>query len=211
MGEPVSLPLPIVDGLTLPPALQQALRPGALLGDRRGRKRRLPRYFYEVDSWQTALDLPLAPHFMLWELIGVDVRETPPARTFPRYVPCAVTLLAAHLEVVRDAVGTYVHIAANGGYRSPAHALTRFASTHCWGTAANMYRIGDDFLDTRERIERYAGIVRERLPAVWIRPFGSADGEADDHLHIDLAHVVSVPHDAGSEEDARPAGRSHGG
>lgn len=210
MAEP-GLPLRIVDGLALPATVREALRPGELLTDRQARKRRLPRYFYEVDSWQTALELPLAPHFMLWELIGVDVRETPPMRTFPRYVPCAVTLLAAHLQAVRDAVGTFVHIAANGGYRSPAHALTRFASTHCWGTAANIYRIGDDALDTRERIERYAGIIRERLPAIWIRPFGSEDGEADDHLHLDLAYAVAVPHDAGSEEDVGRAGRSHGG
>jgi hypothetical protein len=196
------LGLPIVDARTLPRALREELRPGEPLIGRNGRKRMLPCYFYEVDSWQTALALHLAPHFMLWEFLGVDVREAPAMRTFPRYVPCAVTLLAAHLEVLRDAVGTYVHIGANGGYRSPAHALTRFASTHCWGTAANIYRIGDDFLDSRERIERYAGIVRARLPAVWIRPFGSDDGEADDHLHIDLGHVVSVPRDATSEGDS---------
>ena len=202
MAEAKPLGLPIVDGRDLPRALREVLRPGELLPDRSGRKRRLPLFFYEVDSWDTALRLPLAPHFTLWEFLGVDVRETHAMRTFPRYVPCAVTLLAAHLEVLRDAVGTYVHVAANGGYRSPAHALSRFASTHCWGTAANIYRIGDDYLDSRERIERYAAIVRGRLPAVWIRAFGHDDGEADDHLHIDLGHVVSVPLEAGSEGDA---------
>jgi hypothetical protein len=211
MAEPGTLPLPIVDGLTLHRSVREALRPGEQLVDRQGRKRTLPRYFYEVDSWGTALDLPLAAHFMLWELMGVDVRETAAARTFPRYVPCAVTLLAAHLEVLREAVGTYVHIAANGGYRSPAHALTRFASTHCWGTAANIYRIGDDYLDSRERIERYAGVVRDRLPAVWTRPYGPDDGAADDHLHIDLAYVVAVPRDAGSEGDTGQGGQRHGG
>jgi hypothetical protein len=196
------LPLPVVDGCDLPGTLHDVLRPGCLVPDRQGRLRRLPRFFYEVNTWQTALSLPVAPHFTLWEFLGVDVREAPPMRTFPRYVPCAVTLLAAHLEVIREAVGTYVHVAANGGYRSPAHALTRFASPHCWGTAANIYRIGDDSLDSRERIERYAAVVRGRLPAVWIRPFGHREGEADDHLHIDLGHVVSVPRAAGSEGEA---------
>jgi hypothetical protein len=53
----------------------------------------------------------------------VDVREVEAMRTFPRYVPCAVALLATALEVFRAEVGTFVHIAANGGYRSPGHAL----------------------------------------------------------------------------------------
>ena len=86
----------------------------------------------------------LTPNFGLWEFIDVDVREAEPLRRFPRYVPCAVTLLARALERFRDHVGTFVHVAANGGYRSPAHALTAHASPHCWGTAANIYRIGDD-------------------------------------------------------------------
>lgn len=197
-----SLPLPVVDASGLAPSIRNVLRPGHLLADERRRLRRLPRFFYEVDSWQTALNLPVAPHFMLWEFLGVDVRESPEARTFPRYVPCAVTLLAAHLEVVRAAVGTYVHIAANGGYRTPAHALTRHASTHCWGTAANIYRIGDDFLDTRELIEKYAAAVRGVLPGVWIRPYGHQAGEADDHLHLDVGHAVAVPREAGSEGEA---------
>ncbi|MGH7505414.1 MAG: hypothetical protein ACRELX_07170 [Longimicrobiales bacterium] len=193
------LPLAVVDGLELPESIRRALRPGELLEDRASRKRRLPRFFYQVDSWAQARELPLSPRFMMWEFLGVDVREAPPARSFPRYVPCAVTLLAAHLEVLREAVGTYVHVAANGGYRTPAHALTRFASPHCWAAAANVYRIGDELLDTRERIERYAALVRQKLPAVWVRPWGHDDGCADDHLHIDLGHVVSVPRDAGSE------------
>jgi hypothetical protein len=202
MHEDGSLPLPVVDACGLPPTIRNALRPGHLLADERRRLRRLPRFFYEVDAWQTALELPVAPHFMLWEFLGVDVREKAEARTFPRYVPCAVTVLAAHLEVVRVAVGTYVHIAANGGYRTPAHALTRNASTHCWGTAANVYRIGDDFLDTREHIEKYAAVVRGLLPGVWIRPYGHRSGEADDHLHIDIGHLVAVPRSAGSEGEA---------
>src|SRR5262245_30093517 len=103
-----TLPLPVVDGLRLDPPYREALQPGGILRDADGRGRRLPRFFYEIDSWQTALDTPLSPHFMLWELICVDVREAALLRTFPRYVPCAVTLMAAALEPFRAAVGTYV-------------------------------------------------------------------------------------------------------
>ena len=130
---------------------------------------------------------------MLWELIGVDVREAPVLRGFPRYVPCALLLLATALEVFRLEVGTYVHIAANGGYRSPGHALSRHASPHCWGTAANIYRIGDTYLDTRAEIEKFATVARRVLPGIWIRPYGSGDGEADDHLHLDLGYTVCDP------------------
>ena len=125
------------------------LRTGETLQDRCGISRTLPSSFLRVDSWSQALETPLIPNFKLWELIGVDVRETPLMRTFPRYVPCAVVLLAGALELFRQEVGTYVHVAANGGYRSPAHALSRHASRHCWGTAANIYRIGDTWRDSR--------------------------------------------------------------
>lgn len=190
-----SFGLRVVDARRLPEPMREALRPGALLCDSRGRARRLPRYFYEVPSWAVARETPLSPHFYLWEFIHTDVREAPPLRTFPRYVPCALPLLAACLEVFRDAVGTYVHIAANGGYRSPAHALNASASTHAWGTAVNIYRIGATWLDTREAITRYANVAREALPGVWTRAYGHEPGEADDHLHLDMGYVRSEPRD----------------
>jgi hypothetical protein len=195
------LPLPVVDGLDLDASVRAALRPGAALRDREGRARTLPRFFYEVKSWKVALELQLAPHFALWEFLTVDVREARSQRTFPRYVPCAVTLLAAQLELFRQAAGTYVHIAANGGYRSPAHLLSRHASAHCWGVAANIYRIGAELIDTQERIERWTKIARLSMPGVWVRPYGHNEGCADDHLHIDLGWVTVVPHGAGSEAD----------
>jgi hypothetical protein len=188
-------PLPCVDGLELPDEYRSAIRPGEALLDRHGRRRTLPRWFLRIDSWDAARETPLTPHFMAWELIGVDVREAPPGRSFPRYVPCAVLLLAAALELFRIDVGTYVHIAANGGYRSPGHRLTRHASRHCWGTAVNIYRIGDAFLDSREEILRYAAIARRVMPGVWIRPFGHDEGEADDHLHLDLGYTTFEPAD----------------
>jgi hypothetical protein len=186
-------PLPHVEGSELPEAYRAVLRPGEGLLDRRGSRRTLPRHFLRIDSWQQALETPLTPHFMAWELIGVDVREAPPCRSFPRYVPCAVLLLASALELFRLEVGTYVHVAANGGYRSPGHALTRHASRHCWGTAANIYRVGDTFLDSRQEIEKYAAVARRVVPGVWIRPFGLIEGEADDHLHIDIGYTTCEP------------------
>jgi len=182
--------MPDVHGDDLTDEYRRVLRPGQSLIDRAGHSRTLPRQFLAVDSWQSALDTPLTAHFMLWELIGVDVREAPPARSFPRYVPCALLLLAAALELFRQEVGTYVHIAANGGYRSPAHALSTHASRHCWGTAANIYRVGDSYLCSQQEIERFAAIARRVIPGVWIRPYGWGVGQADDHLHLDLGYTV---------------------
>ena len=193
-------PLPVVDALQLDRPRREALRPGGILRDAEGRGRRLPRFFYEIDSWETARTTPLSPHFMLWELIYVDVREAELLRTFPRYVPCAVTLMAAALESFRAAVGTYVHVAANGGYRSPAHRLSTAATPHCWGTAVNIYRIGDDWLDTQETIERYNRIARETMSGVWARPYGAGQGFVDDQMHLDLGFVTLVPHGATSED-----------
>jgi hypothetical protein len=187
------LPLPVVLAVDLPGELQQVLRPGETLQDRAGAAHVLPSTFLRVDSWSRALETLLTPHFRLSELIGVDVREAPLARSFPRYIPCAIVLLAAALELFRLEVGNYVHVAANGGYRSPGHALSRHASRHCWGTAANIYCIGDSYLDTREEIEKYAAIARQVIPGVWVRPYGQADGEADDHLHIDIGYTVFDP------------------
>lgn len=187
------LPLPCVDGLELPAEYRRVLRPGESLRDARGRKRVLPRYFLVVDSWDTALSTRLTENFTLWELIGVDVRETPELRSFPRYVPCAVLLLAMALELFRREVGTYVHVAANGGYRSPAHRLNRHASRHSWGTAANIYQIGDDLLNDADTIEKYAAAARGAAPGIWIRPCGNTEGAADDHLHLDLGYTVFDP------------------
>lgn len=189
-----TLPLPLVTADDLPDDVRRVLEPAAIRGDVTGRSHRLPSTFLRVDSWDEALKTELTPHFMLWELIGVDVREAPAVRGFPRYVPCALLLLATALELFRLEVGTYVHIAANGGYRSPGHGLSRNASRHCWGTAANIYRIGDTYLDNRAELEKYASMAQRVLPGVWIRPYGSGDGEADDHLHLDLGYTVFDPY-----------------
>lgn len=193
-------PLKVVDGLALDEEVRRILRPGETMRDREGRLRRLPRWFYEVESWEDALETPLSPNFEVWEFLNVDVREAEALRTrWPRYIPCAVALLAGHLELFRREVDTYVHVAANGGYRSPGHALSTHASAHCWGTAVNLYRVGDDWLDDEKTIRRYARIVRKLMPAAHVRPYGTGVGEADDHLHIDLGWVVATPWGAGDE------------
>jgi len=185
--------LPIVDGLRLPLAVRDALRPAATLCDDNGRSHRLPQFFYEVSSWDQAMRTQLSPNFGLWEFIQTDVRETAALRGFPRYVPCAVTLLAVALERFRQAVGTFVRIAANGGYRSPTHRASIGATPHAWGAAANICMIGDQMLDNQETVEHFAAIAQSTLPSAWTRPYGRRVGATIDHLHLDLGYVVVVP------------------
>lgn len=191
-----SLPLRIVDGRRLEKRYRDVLRPGGILPDANGQGHVLPRFFYEIPSWDVAVKLQLSEHFALWELIHTDIHEAEPLRTFPRYVPCAITLLALCLEQFRDAARQLVHVAANGGYRSPGHALTVHATPHAWGTAVNIYRIGDTMLDEREALEHFAEIAYRSMPGVYVRPFGTKPGFTDDHLHLDFGYVVAVPRGA---------------
>ena len=191
--------LPIVDGLQLPEHHRQLLKPGELMRSRTGQLHRLPRFFYTVASSAVAVNTELTPHFSLWEFIEVDLREPPLLRAYPRYVPCAVSMLAMALEVFRHAVGAPIKIAANGGYRSPSHAGSTSGSPHCWAAAANIYRVGNEYLDTEERIQRYAEVAVRSLGRCWTRPFGHGVGEADDHLHLDLGYVTLVPRNASEE------------
>ena len=107
--------------------------------------------------------------------------------------------LALALEQFREAVGGYVYIGANGGYCSPRHARTGGASLHCWGTAANIYRVGDTYLDSHDTIAKYGAIARVLLPTVWTRPLGPKARKTEVHLHLDLGYVVSVPREAPGE------------
>jgi hypothetical protein len=195
LGSP-SIPLRIVDGRRLEKKFRDALRPGGLLADAQGQAHVLPRFFYEIPSWEVAVNQQLSEHFALWEFIHTDVHEADPQRTFPRYVPCAITLLALCLEQFRAAVGSYVHIAANGGYRSPGHVLSAHATPHAWGAAVNIYKIGDTLLDEREALDYYAEVAYKSMPGVYVRPFGNRAGFTDDHLHLDFGYVVAVPRGA---------------
>jgi hypothetical protein len=200
MPEYPGLPLRVVDGCALDTEYRHVLRPGESVATRGGMRRALPRYFLEVPSWDVALETRLSPHFALWEFMNVDVREHELLRTtWPRYLPCAIAILATHLELLRREVDTYVHIAANGGYRSPAHTLADPASPHCWGTAVNLYRIGDDWLNAADMLARYRDVVQRLLPGARVLPAGDSD-ESDDHLHLDLGYVTAVPGGDGGEE-----------
>ena len=183
-----------IDGLNLPEDYRALLRPGQAETDFLGNMHHLPRFFYEIGSWQEAQEVRLAPHFTLAELMLVDCRE---ARLllnqFPHYVPCAIVLLARFLEDFRRDVDAPVFISANGGYRSPAHQIGGAKSIHAWGTAVNIYRIGDTFLSDAKSIEKYGGIAVSLSPAALVRPFGLERGKTDDHLHIDLGFVSLTP------------------
>lgn len=185
-----SLGLKAVDGMSWSEELRAALRPGEAVTDSRGVMHHLPRFFYEVESWAAAHEIRLTSHFRLWELMMVDCRETDVLlRTFPHYVPCGVTMLARALELFRLEAGGPVFVSANGGYRSPAHRFSTVESMHQWGTAADIYRVGDTYLDHEKAIDRYARIATALGGDVVVRPYCAGD----DHLHLDLGFVSVVP------------------
>ena len=183
-----------IDGLRLPEEYRALLRPDESEAGANGTVHRLPRFFYEIGSWEEAREIRLAPHFTLAELMLVDCREaTLLLRQFPHYVPCAILLLARFLEAFRREVDAPVFISANGGYRSPAHQIGGAKSIHAWGIAANIYRIGDTFLSDTKSMEKYRTIAASLGPAVFVRPFGREKGQTSDHLHIDLGYVRLTP------------------
>jgi Peptidase M15 len=183
-----------IDGFDLPQEYRVLLRPGEAETDFEGNIHRLPRFFYEVRSWQDAHEIRLAPHFTLAELMLVDCHEARVLLSqFPHYVPCATVLLARFLEDFRREVDAPVFISANGGYRSPAHQIGGAKSIHAWGAAANIYRIGDTLLNDGRSIQKFGSIAASLSPAVFVRPFGPERGQTDDHLHIDLGYVSLTP------------------
>lgn len=197
--------LPAIDGLTLPEPVRALLRPGEMAADRFGRMHRLPRFFYEVRSWSQARELALTPHVRLSELLVVDRREAPRLLDeFPHYVPCAVVMLARVLEEFRTRAGAAVCVSANGGYRSPAHRLSADAvSPHNWAVAADLFRVGDTWLNTQSAIEKFGAMARELGPDLHVLPFGHQPGETDDHLHLDLGYAHLAPFECDETEAAR--------
>lgn len=185
--------LKVVDGLDLDPELCGLLLPGATVEGKRGDPHRLPRYFYEVPSREAAFDVRLTQHFGLNEFLLVDLKEAGRVRAYPRYVPCAVRVLAFYLERLRDAVNASIHLAVNGGYRSPAHKLAVGASPHMWGTAADIYKIGNVLLRDQASIETYNRIVEDVSDDLSVMPFGHEIGTTDDHIHLDLGYFTLVP------------------
>jgi hypothetical protein len=202
--------LKVVDAFDLDDELRTILRPGEMIRDEQGRRHRLPRYFYEIPSHDAATTMRLTPHFALNEFVLVDLKEAPRLQKFPRYVPCAVRVLAFYLQQFRDAVGASVHVAVNGGYRSPAHKLALGASPHMWGTAADVYRIGSQILKSEELIRRYNDVAEDLSDEIFVLPYGHVTGStADDHVHIDLGYITLIPREISEDrmevpQESRP-------
>jgi hypothetical protein len=184
----------VVDAFDLDDELRSLLKPGEMVRDQQGRRHRLPRYFYEIPDHRAAVRIRLSPHFGLNEFILVDLKEAPRLQQFPRYVPCAVRVLAFYLEQFRTAANASVHVAVNGGYRSPAHKLSLGATPHMWGTAADIYRIGSNILRGKDVIEKYNGVAEDLSDDIHILPYGHVTGQnADDHVHLDLGYITVIP------------------
>jgi hypothetical protein len=185
--------LKIVDAFDLDEELRSILRPGEMMLDAEGRRHKLPRYFYEIPSHEAAVEVRLTQHFGLNELIFVDIKEAARLQNYPRYIPCAVRVLAFYLQRFRETIGSTVHVAVNGGYRSPAHKLAHSATPHMWGTAVDLYRIGSTILKNEESIEKFNRIASELSSDLYAMPYGHGTGMADDHVHLDIGYVTVVP------------------
>lgn len=197
--------LKVVDAFDLQDELRSLLKPGQMLHDAQGRRHRLPRYFYEIPSHEVAFSTRLTPHFGLNEFILVDLKEAPRLQQYPRYIPCAVRLLAFYLEQFRAAAGASVHIAVNGSYRSPSHKLSQNASPHMWGTAADVYRIGSTILKTKETIEKFNELAEDVNDEIHVSPYGHTTGkEADDHVHLDLGYLTLIPREISEDRMEQP-------
>ncbi|MEO8032796.1 MAG: hypothetical protein ABI837_00045 [Acidobacteriota bacterium] len=197
--------LKVVDAFDLDDELRSLLKPGEMVRDQQGRRHRLPRYFYEIPNHDLAVSTRLSPHFGLNEFVLVDLKEASRLQQYPRYVPCAVRLLTFYLEQFRTSVGASVHIAVNGGYRSPSHKLAVGATPHMWGTAADVYRMGTTILKTRDLIEKYNDVAEDLSEDVTILPYGHVTGQgADDHVHIDLGYITLIPREISEDRMEQP-------
>jgi hypothetical protein len=196
--------LKIVDAFDLDPEVRSLLMPHEMAEGKEGRQHQLPRYFYEIPSHEAAREVRLSLHFGLNELLLVDLKEAERLRAYPRYVPCAVRILAFYLERLREAVGAPIHLAVNGGYRSPAHKLSVGATPHMWGTAADLYRIGSQVLNEKDTIEKFNRLAEETIDDFWVMPHGHEIGKTDDHIHLDLGYVSLVPREMSEDRSNLP-------
>src|SRR5438876_1172127 len=80
-----SIALRIVDGRRLEKRFRDVLKPGGVMSDSQGQAHQLPRYLYEIPSWDVAQEMQLSEHFALWHFIHTDVHEAEPLRTFPPF------------------------------------------------------------------------------------------------------------------------------
>lgn len=197
--------LKVVDAYDLDDELRSILKPGDMVRDAEGRRHRLPRYFYEIPSHEVAMQTRLSAHFSLNEFVVADLKEAARLHDYPRYVPCAIRILAFYLEQFRERCGASVHIAVNGGYRSPSHKLSANASPHMWGTAADIFRIGSTIVKTKETIEKYNDIAEELSEEIHVLPYGHVIGKnADDHVHLDLGYITLIPREISEDRMEQP-------
>lgn len=197
--------LKVVDAYDLDDELRSILKPGDMVRDAEGRRHRLPRYFYEIPSHEVAMQTRLSAHFSLNEFVVADLKEAARLHDYPRYVPCAIRILAFYLEQFRERCGASVHIAVNGGYRSPSHKLSANASPHMWGTAADIFRIGSIIVKTKETIEKYNDIAEELSEEIHVLPYGHVIGKnADDHVHLDLGYITLIPREISEDRMEQP-------
>ena len=104
----------------------------------------------------------------------MDVREDP-ALDIPPVLPCAITHPGSVPGEFREAVGTLVQSRQMAAIaRRPT--VLKNATPHCLGTAANISRIGDHVVDSRERDRALQPIARQTLPGIWTRPYGTTTG-----------------------------------
>src|SRR5882757_6175778 len=195
----------VVDAFDLDDELRSLLKPAEMVKDAEGRRHRLPRYFYEIPNHEAAVSIRLTAHFGLNEFTLVDLKEADRLQQFPRYVPCAVRVLAFYLEQFRREAGASVHIPVNGGYRSPSHKLSLTATPHMWATAADIYRIGTSILKGKESIDKYNGIAEDLSDDIHIFPYGHVTGaNADDHVHFDLGYITVIPTEISEDRMEQP-------
>jgi len=195
----------VVDAFDLDDELRSLLKPGEMVRDAEGRRHRLPRYFYEIPNHEAAVSIRMTHHFGLNEFTLVDLKEAARLQQFPRYIPCAVRVLAFYLEQFRREAGASVHIPVNGGYRSPSHKLSLTATPHMWATAADIYRIGTTILKGKETIEKYNGIAEDLSDDIHILPYGHVTGaNADDHIHFDLGYITVIPTEISEDRMEQP-------
>jgi hypothetical protein len=203
--EPVNHSIKVVDAFDLDDELRSLLKPGEMVLDAEKRRHRLPRYFYEIPDHEAAVSIRLTPHFGINEFTLVDLKEADRLQQFPRYVPCAVRVLAFYLEQFRREAGASVHIAVNGGYRSPSHKLSLTATPHMWATAADIYRIGTTIFKGKETIEKYNGIAEDLSDDIHVLPYGHLTGaNADDHIHFDLGYITVIPTEISEDRMEQP-------
>jgi hypothetical protein len=197
--------LKVVDAFDLEDEVRTILKPGEMVKDGQGRRHRLPRYFYEIPSHEAALATRLTQHFGMNEFVLNDLKEAPRLQQYPRYVPCAIRVLAFYLEQFRTACGASIHIAVNGAYRSPMHKLSIQATPHMWGTAADVYRIGTAILKSKDQIEKYNEIAEDLSDDIMVLPYGHDTGRtADDHVHLDLGFVTLIPREISEDRMEQP-------